>query len=320
MKVGMKKKIQLFLLGVVCLFFAQFTVEAKELEYEGFLYHYEGSYLYQSWASSVSVGKEAVITGYVGNEKEVIIPKQIEGVTVTTIEDGCFKRNFYIETVVIPDTVTHMGRGVFFRCKNLKEVSLPYIEKLPESTFAFCTSLKSITIPDGCAEIDKYAFYKCTSLDTVVRGELDKANTLLWMHSICESAFEGCRNLKNIDLSKAYFIDEAAFKDCKSLKSVNIYYANDISARAFYKCVSLEKVDIDTSCIGEKAFYGCKKLKTIRGYNSLDSISKDAFKKIHPKAVFTVPKKYVKSWKKCLTAKVGFKKTMKIKTKKKMEW
>ena len=79
-------------------------------------------------------------------------------------------------------------------------------------------------------------------------------------------------------------------------------------------------MDIDCSRIGEKAFYGCKKLKTIRGYNSLDSISKDAFKKIHPKAVFTIPKKYVKSWKKCLTAKVGFKKTMKIKTKKKMEW
>ena len=124
----------------------------------------------------------------------------------------------------------------------------------------------------------------------------------------------------NKTFGNVYFIAEAAFKDCKSLKSVNIYYANDISTRAFYKCVSLEKVDIDTSRVGEKAFCGCKKLKTIRGYNSLDGISKDAFKNIHPKAVFTVPKKYVKIWKNCLTAKVGFKKTMKIKTKKNMEW
>lgn len=48
----------------------------------------------------------------------------------------------------------------------------------------------------------------------------------------------------------------------------------------------------------------------------IQSIGKDAFKSINPKATFNVPKKSYSKYKKMLTKKTGFvKKTMKIKKK-----
>ena len=48
----------------------------------------------------------------------------------------------------------------------------------------------------------------------------------------------------------------------------------------------------------------------------IQSIGKDAFKSINPKATFSVPKKSYSKYKKMLTKKTGFvKKTMKIKKK-----
>ena len=64
--------------------------------------------------------------------------------------------------------------------------------------------------------------------------------------------------------------------------------------------------------INANAFKNCKKLKNIILGNNISSIGKNAFKKIRAKAVFKVNKKYYKKYKKLLTKKTGYRKTMKI--------
>ena len=86
---------------------------------------------------------------------------------------------------------------------------------------------------------------------------------------------------------------------------------------------SLKKVSIPSTikmkgktykvkAINANAFKNCKKLKNIILGNNISSIGKNAFKKIRAKAVFKVNKKYYKKYKKLLTKKTGYRKTMKI--------
>ena len=87
-----------------------------------------------------------------------------------------------------------------------------------------------------------------------------------------------------------------------------------IGSSAFEGCKKLKTVAIgkSTKSIGKNAFKNCKKLKNIILGNNISSIGKNAFKKIRAKAVFKVNKKYYKKYKKLLTKKTGYRKTMKI--------
>ncbi len=73
----------------------------------------------------------AKITGYLGEEAEVIVPDTItdpvygDVVPVTVIGTYVFAENETIETVVIPETVTVIEKGAFQSCPNLRAVSLP---------------------------------------------------------------------------------------------------------------------------------------------------------------------------------------------------
>lgn len=83
------------------------------------------------------------------------------------------------------------------------------------------------------------------------------------------------------------------------------------------KKVTIGNHDYQIVKINKNAFKKQYKLKkiTIKA-TGIKSIGKDAFKSIHPKATFYVPKKKYGQYKKLLTKKTGFvKKTMKIKKK-----
>ena len=88
-----------------------------------------------------------------------------------------------------------------------------------------------------------------------------------------------------------------------------------IGKNAYKGNKKLKKLTIKGSVkfIGKNAFSGCKKLKKIVFTSKkVPAIGKDAFKNIDNKAVFYVPKKSLKKYKKALKASGGFKKTMRI--------
>ncbi len=80
--------------------------------------------------------------------------------------------------------------------------------------------------------------------------------------------------------------------------------------------VNINGYKFNVTKIKAKAFLNNKKLKKVTIGKKIKKIGKKAFYKINGKAVFNVPKAKYKAVKKLLTAKTGYKKTMKIKKKK----
>ncbi len=94
------------------------------------------------------------ISGYEGNEKELVIPSTLDGHTVSWIIWGAFSGNETIEKVVIPDTVTAISYHAFSGCENLKEVTLPSgLKEIGSSAFLRCSSMSSIIVPKTVEKI-----------------------------------------------------------------------------------------------------------------------------------------------------------------------
>ncbi len=204
---------------------------------------------------------------------KVIIPDCIEenGVTykVTAIEDGAFKNNKKIKSVVI-------GK---------------YVESIGEKAFYKCNALTKITIPASVKEIEESAFYNCIKLATVTFGKNSK------LEEIEKKAFAKCTALKKISIpNKVEEMGVSAFEGCSKMTSVTIGKAvKKIGSKAFYNCKKLKTITINTSkltkkSIGSKAFskagsnyyskmvvkVSSKKYKTYKSYLVKAGLSKKA--------------------------------------------
>lgn len=103
-------------------------------------------------------GDEITITDYIGTDQDVVIPDEIGGKTVVKLNGGIFSGKA-ITSVVIPDTVTEIGRSLFMGCKQLEDVELSnQIKEILGSTFEDCSNLKEITLPESLEYFDTSAF------------------------------------------------------------------------------------------------------------------------------------------------------------------
>ena len=93
------------------------------------------------------------------------------------------------------------------------------------------------------------------------------------------------------------------------------YKVVSIAPKAFYNKSKVKKVSINANIttIGKDCFAKCKKLNSITFKGSKPpKIGRNAFKSINKKAKFYVPKKAYTKYRKTLTSKTGFSKSMKI--------
>ena len=94
------------------------------------------------------------------------------------------------------------------------------------------------------------------------------------------------------------------------------YTVTSVSKNAFKGSKKLKKITIGkhVTKIEAKAFYGCRSLKTIVVKSpKIKSVGAKAFQGIYKKAVFKVPAKKKKAYKKLFNKKTGIKKSMKFK-------
>ncbi len=94
------------------------------------------------------------------------------------------------------------------------------IENIFKETFAGCSMLAKISLPQSVNTIDEKAFAGCKNLQSITIGDS--------LENISEEAFAGCSKLIKITLPQSMrAIDKRAFCDCSSLKTVE--YSGNIS-------------------------------------------------------------------------------------------
>lgn len=122
--------------------------------------------------------------------------------------------------IVIPSTVTSIGKMAFRACTNLKSVSLPEgLDSIGDEAFRSCVALDSITIPSTVTDIGVAAFRYCESLSSINFPE----GLRIIKGSICE----GCDSLKEVTLpASVIFIGQTAFINDQHLNKVTMLGAN----------------------------------------------------------------------------------------------
>ena len=114
------------------------------------------------------------VTGYKGNETDVVIPNMHEGKRVIGIAEGAFT-NALITSVNISNGIKYLDiagisevGAVFYDCTNLKSVTLPQsLTNIDAFIFANCPSITSVTIPANVSEITINPFIQCENLKEV---------------------------------------------------------------------------------------------------------------------------------------------------------
>ena len=97
-----------------------------------------------------------------GNKIKSISYEIPEG--VETIRTKAFYKCSDLRSVTLPSTLKVIEEKAFFRC-SFDEIILPEaLTFIGKDAFSYCTGLKTITIPDLVSEIGEYAFYNCINL------------------------------------------------------------------------------------------------------------------------------------------------------------
>lgn len=158
-----------------------------------------------------------------------------------------------------PQRLEKIGRSAFYACQSIESLNLSDCQSLTDIgylAFAYCSSLKSLILPEYIPEIKSYTFYECDALESISIPDS--------VETIGAQAFYSCDNLKTID-----------FEQSETAK----YGLETIGKDAFFLCYSLEKINIPNTVtkIGDSAFYGCASVVELTLGSAVNYIGDNAF-------------------------------------------
>ena len=174
---------------------------------------------------------------------EIFIPLQINGLTVTSIEEEAFANKTSLTLISIPAGVLSIGRKAFSGCTNLSSVILGNgVRVIFDQAFENCTALTGIHLRNVEA-IGQMCFYNCTALTSI------NSNNLLTF--IGARAFWKCEALNFVRFSnKLETISDYAFKDCIALTTLTFPASLiRIGIGAFQGCTAVESINFGTGAI-----------------------------------------------------------------------
>ena len=252
------------------------------------------------------------ITGADETVKNVLIPAQIDGVTIVGIAPRVFCNNdASLVSVSIPNTVEEIGEGAFSGCVKLSTLRFAPGSRLTTigaSAFWSCSSITSLTIPDSLRSIGDKAFCYLENLKYLtVSGELDTTGWLSkdWNGNRCElekltltgqyvckgikrthdwgydwRSIPG-RNAKKVILSEGITeIYDGAFSNCSKIEQVVFPSSlKAIGEYAFDDCSSIKQIDFPANlqAIGKRAFSNCNSLTGINLPSSIETLGEECF-------------------------------------------
>ena len=231
---------------------------------------------------------EVAIMGYTGEDTEIIIPSEIDGMKVTIIGydafNGCsalksitipegvttigmsaFSGCSALESITIPEGVTTIGNAAFSGCSTLESITIPEgVTAIKDSVFSGCSALNNITIPESVTDIESCAFFDCSALEGVTIPE--------GVISIYELAFYGCTNLKGIDMPNSIKeIEGNSFYNCPNLK-MYVYKGSVSEKYAIENNIPYKYMDPEDATFGDFIYYELNNSEVaISGYTGEDT-------------------------------------------------
>ena len=106
------------------------------------------------------------------------------------------------------------------------------VADIGDRAFAYCSNLRSVTIPDSVAAIGRNAFHYCTNLTSISIGNS--------VTTIEDYAFSECSSLSSLTIgSSVAFIGDYAFGQCTSLTNIipTTIIPRRIYARPIIACI-----------------------------------------------------------------------------------
>ncbi|MBC8561354.1 leucine-rich repeat protein [Jutongia huaianensis] len=203
----------------------------------------------------------ATITKYDGNVRALTIPDTLDGYTVVGIGKNAFAKNTYLQSVVIPDTVT----------------------VIQESAFAECTNLSSVVLSENLVDLGRAAFSEIALTAIEIPKSLETAHVSFDNGRDCsDGPFENCEKLKIVTFEKGTtHIAQFLFAGCTGLETISVpNTVTTIERYAFRKCVNLKRVELADTIISiaTGAFADCTVLSDINMPKSLKDIGEIAFR------------------------------------------
>jgi len=182
--------------------------------------------------------------------------------------------------------LTQLGDYVFGECSSLTSVTLPDgLTQLGDEVFYNCSSLTSVTLPDGLTQLGDFVFNGCSSLTSVALPD--------GVTQLGDFLFYNCSSLTSVTLPGGLTqLGDDVFNQCFSLTSVSLpdgvtQLGNDV----FYRCSSLTSVTLPDGLtqMGDDLFFGCDSLTSAAnsaGFDSVELYLRDRYKCVALRKLF----------------------------------
>lgn len=155
----------------------------------------------------------AVVNGYTGDKKSIILPDTLGGLPVTEIGSSAFKQT-ELNYVVCPASVKIIGSSAFYFCTQLVGVEMPGVESIGESAFMGDLLLREVNLPASLRVVGDSAFSSCSSLKSVSlpAGLTTIENGAFFSTGVEEITIPGSVTV----------LEGSAFRDCHELRTVTV--------------------------------------------------------------------------------------------------
>ena len=244
--------------------------------------------------------------------------------TLTTIGEEAFSYCHNIFNLSLPNSVKEIGERAFYDCKNMECLTLGYaLRTCKADAFDGCINLyslhvpsiqswcrisfetrlanplyysetliidndkiKELNIPEGTESLSPYAFVSFYNLQTV--------NIPASLRSVGKNAFEGCDNIKKVDvqsvklwasiefetqLSNPLSIAEKLYHNGVEVTTLELTGVKEVYDYAFINCTSLHSLTADDTltAVGKDSFRNCTSLTDVTLGSGIGLLGKQAF-------------------------------------------
>jgi len=211
-------------------------------------------YAYSHIVDDIFIIENKTLVMYVAKNETVIVPDTVEHIGISA-----FEFHFQLKSVTLPGNLKSIGNYAFLYCFNLTDINLPDgLINIKNNAFAMCTSLADVILPDSLTELGGSAFYD-TNIKSIVIPDGIK--------EIKGNTFYYCKKLESVTLPKNLeIIDQYAFGSCTALKSIILPDTLlEIKRMAFYN-TDIKEIEIPKNVMNIEP-------QSFRESDSLENIS-----------------------------------------------